>query len=104
MKNLFIKTLLLLLIFTNAASAADPLPSWNDTAPKKAIIAFVEQVTREGTADFVPVAERIATFDNDGTLWSEKPTYFQLLTIFWQVMRVSIPLKRVLETHSYADR
>ena len=79
MKNLFIKTLLLLLIFANAAYAADPLPSWNDTAPKKAIIAFVEQVTREGTADFVPVAERIATFDNDGTLWAEQPIYFQFL-------------------------
>ena len=58
--------------------AADPLPSWNDTAPKQAIVAFVEKVTREGSADFVPVAERIATFDNDGTLWSEQPMYFQL--------------------------
>ena len=59
------------------AFAADPLPSWNDTAPKKAILAFVEKVTRPGSQDFVPVAERIATFDNDGTLWSEKPMYFQ---------------------------
>ena len=58
--------------------AADPLPSWNDTAPKKAIVAFVEQVTREGSPDFVPVAERIATFDNDGTLWVEQPMYTQL--------------------------
>ena len=79
MKKLFIKALLLLLIFTNAASAADPLPSWNDTAPKKAIVAFVEQVTREGSPDFVPVAERVATFDNDGTLWAEQPIYFQFL-------------------------
>jgi haloacid dehalogenase-like hydrolase len=61
------------------ASAADaPLPSWNDTGPKQAIIAFVEKVTKEGSADFVPPAERIATFDNDGTLWSEQPMYFQL--------------------------
>jgi phosphoglycolate phosphatase-like HAD superfamily hydrolase len=56
---------------------ADPLPSWNDTAPKKAIIAFVEKVTKEGSPDFVPPNERIATFDNDGTLWTEQPMYFQ---------------------------
>jgi phosphoglycolate phosphatase-like HAD superfamily hydrolase len=59
--------------------AQDPLPSWNDTAPKKAIVAFVEKVTKEGSPDFVPVPERIATFDNDGTLWAEQPMYFQLL-------------------------
>jgi phosphoserine phosphatase len=46
----------------------DPLPSWNDTAPKKAITAFVDRITKEGTADFVPIEQRIATFDNDGTL------------------------------------
>src|SRR5207253_9202394 len=55
----------------------DPLPSWNDTAPKKAIVAFVEKVTKEGSPDFVPPSERIATFDNDGTLWAEQPIYFQ---------------------------
>jgi hypothetical protein len=58
--------------------AQDPLPSWNDTAPKKAIVAFVEKVTKEGSSDFVPSAERIATFDNDGTLWCEKPLPVQL--------------------------
>jgi phosphoglycolate phosphatase-like HAD superfamily hydrolase len=58
--------------------AADPLPSWNDTRPKQSIIAFVEKVTKEGSTDFVPVAERIATFDNDGCLWAEQPMYFQL--------------------------
>jgi phosphoglycolate phosphatase-like HAD superfamily hydrolase len=57
--------------------AADPLSSWKDTAPKKSIVAFVEKVTKEGSPDFVPVAERIATFDNDGTLWAEQPMYFQ---------------------------
>ncbi len=56
----------------------DPLPSWNDGASKRAIVSFVEAVTREGSAEFVPVAERIAVFDNDGTLWSEQPIYFQL--------------------------
>ena len=60
------------------AYAQDPLPSWNDTAPKKAIIAFVEKVTKERSSDFVPPNERIATFDNDGTLWCEQPMYFQL--------------------------
>ena len=53
--------------------AADPLPSWNDGPAKQSIISFVEKVTKEGSPDFVPVAERIATFDNDGTLWCEQP-------------------------------
>jgi phosphoglycolate phosphatase-like HAD superfamily hydrolase len=57
---------------------ADPLPSWNDTAPKQSIISFVEKIAKEGTSDFVPPAERIAVFDNDGTLWAEQPIYFQL--------------------------
>jgi hypothetical protein len=58
--------------------AQDLLPSWNDTAPKKAIVAFVEKVTKEGSSDFVSPNERIATFDNDGTLWCEKPLPVQL--------------------------
>ena len=62
--------------------AQGPLASWNDTAPKKAITAFVEKVTKKGGADFVPPAERIAVFDNDGTLWSEQPMYFQAFFIF----------------------
>jgi hypothetical protein len=61
-----------------SAQSADPLPSWNDTASKKAIISFVEQATREGSPDFVPTADRVATFDNDGTLWPEQPMYVQL--------------------------
>jgi hypothetical protein len=68
-----------------AAVLADPLPSWNDGANKKAIVTFVGRVTREGGPDFVPVPERIAAFDNDGTLWSEKPLPFQLLFAFDQV-------------------
>lgn len=59
--------------------AQDPLPSWNDSAPKKAIVAFVEKVTKEGSPDFVPPPERIATFDNDGCLWAEQPMYFQMM-------------------------
>jgi len=60
------------------AAMTDLLPAWNDTATKKAIVTFVERVTKQGSADFVPPAERIATFDNDGTLWAEQPIYFQL--------------------------
>ncbi len=58
--------------------AQDPLPSWNDGATKKSIIDFVAKATTPGSPDFVPVAERIATFDNDGTLWCEQPMYTQL--------------------------
>ena len=63
---------------TTITRAADPLPSWNDSPAKKSIIAFVEKVTKEGSPDFVPVEQRIATFDNDGTLWGEKPLPVQL--------------------------
>ncbi len=86
-KNLIAAALaaMLALATTVARAAADPLPSWNDTAPKKAIVAFVERVTKEGSPDFVPPAERIATFDNDGTLWCEQPIYFQLMFAFDRV-------------------
>jgi phosphoglycolate phosphatase-like HAD superfamily hydrolase len=60
------------------ATAQDPLPSWNDGASKTAIVDFVGKVTRQGGPDYVPPAERIATFDNDGTLWAEQPLYVQL--------------------------
>jgi hypothetical protein len=61
-----------------AVHAAHPLPSWNDGLAKKAIIEFVDKVTRKGSPDFVPQSERIAVFDNDGTLWAEQPLYVQL--------------------------
>jgi phosphoglycolate phosphatase-like HAD superfamily hydrolase len=64
--------------FTANICAANPLPSWNEGNAKQAIIAFVEKVTKEGTPGFVPMPERIAVFDNDGTLWAEQPMYFQL--------------------------
>jgi haloacid dehalogenase-like hydrolase len=69
----------------SADIAGDPLPSWNDTASKKAITTFVERVTMQGSPDLVPEAERIATFDNDGTLWAEQPMYFQLLFALYRV-------------------
>jgi phosphoglycolate phosphatase-like HAD superfamily hydrolase len=67
----------LLIAATSKTLADDPLPSWNDTTPKKAVIDFVERVTKPGSPDFVRPEERIATFDNDGTLWAEQPIYFQ---------------------------
>jgi hypothetical protein len=73
---------LALCVFASALSsafAADPLPSWNDSPAKKSITEFVGKVTKKGSPDFVPVPERIATFDNDGTLWAEQPMYFQLI-------------------------
>jgi hypothetical protein len=59
-------------------AADDPLPSWADGAARRAILDFVQRVTTPGSKDFVPEAERIATFDNDGTLWAEQPMYFQV--------------------------
>lgn len=74
------KVFICTLFFTAIAvgNAQDSLPSWSETAPKKAIVDFVERVTNEGSADFVKPEERIATFDNDGTLWAEQPIYFQV--------------------------
>jgi hypothetical protein len=62
-----------------AAGQGDPLPSWNDGPTKDAIVRFVAKVTAKGGPDFVPPPERIATFDNDGTLWCEKPLYVQIV-------------------------
>ncbi len=63
---------------TAVAHAADPLPSWNEGKTKQSIVDFVAKVTKEGSPEFVPAAERIATFDNDGTLWAEQPLYSQI--------------------------
>jgi phosphoglycolate phosphatase-like HAD superfamily hydrolase len=61
------------------AQTVESLVSWNDGKAKQSIIDFVAKVTQEGSPDFVPPAERIAVFDNDGTLWAERPMYFQLI-------------------------
>ena len=63
---------------TEIKTTSDPLPSWNEGATKDAILKFVSEVTDENSTFFVPVEDRIATFDNDGNLWSEKPFYYQL--------------------------
>ncbi len=65
--------------------ASDPLPSWNDGPVRRSIVRFVGQVTRAGSPTFVPPVERIAVFDNDGTLWAEQPMYFQALFVLDRV-------------------
>ena len=85
-------SVVLLLSLTGVARAedtADPLPSWNAGSVKSAIVSFVERVTRDGGPDYVKPAERIATFDNDGTLWAEQPAYFQLLFAMDEVKRLA---------------
>ena len=80
-KNCVRRILLLLGVYSLGQvplQAQDPLPSWNEGPTKSAIVEFVNRVTTSGSPDFVPQEERIATFDNDGCLWSEKPFYFQL--------------------------
>lgn len=79
-RRLFVAALILVIgaFDWSAYAQSDPLPSWNESAAKKAIIDFVSRITREGGPEFVAIPERIATFDNDGTLWTEKPNYFQL--------------------------
>lgn len=79
-RKLVVTTLACVLaLVTTIAQAADPLPSWNDGKAKQSIMDFVKRATTPGGKDFVPEPERIATFDNDGTLWAEQPMYFQLL-------------------------
>jgi len=76
---------LLLALAARGAGAQAVLPSWNEGPSRQAILAFVDSVTRPGGPDFVPVEDRIAVFDNDGTLWSEQPLYFQMIFALDQV-------------------
>lgn len=76
---------LLLAGATLDARAADPLPSWNEGGAKKSILDFVASVAKKSSPAFVPAAERIAVFDNDGTLWAEQPMYFQAFFVFDRV-------------------
>jgi hypothetical protein len=80
-------TTLSVLAMRTIVQAADPLPSWNEGKTKQSIVDFVARVTKEGGPDFVPPAERIATFDNDGTLWCEQPVPVQL---FFAIDRVKV--------------
>jgi phosphoglycolate phosphatase-like HAD superfamily hydrolase len=84
--NLLAALLICALAFTaSVAKAVDPLSSWNEGAGKQSIIAFVQKVTHPGSPDFVPVPERIATFDNDGTLWCEQPLPVQMFFVLDRV-------------------
>jgi len=81
---------LVALLWSHACLAAqDPLPSWNDGAVKQQIESFVSKVTTQGSPDYVDPAERIAVFDNDGTLWSEQPIYFEFFFALDQVKALS---------------
>jgi phosphoglycolate phosphatase-like HAD superfamily hydrolase len=101
----------LLLLLNLPVLAADPLPSWNEGPSKKQIIEFVQAVTVEGSKDYVNPTERIAVFDNDGTLWTEQPAYFEVLFAFDEVKRLAPqhpdwkttqPFKAVLENDHQA--
>jgi len=77
-QNYYILGLALVFLLAMKVQAADPLPSWNAGETKQAIMQYVAGVTQQGGPHYVPPGERIATFDNDGTLWAEQPMYFQL--------------------------
>lgn len=85
MKNIRAKNIIAIvstvamMFFSPVSHSGDSLPSWNDGKAKQSIVEFVAKVTKPGSKDFVPAPQRIATFDNDGTLWAEQPMYFQLL-------------------------
>ena len=83
--------------------AADPLPSWNDGKAKQSIVEFVTKVTTAGSPDFVPVPERIATFDNDGCLWAEQPMYVQLQFAFDRVNALALQHPEWKETEPFAS-
>ncbi|WP_166823411.1 HAD family hydrolase [Thalassoroseus pseudoceratinae] len=102
----YVYAVLVTLFVTASLDAADPLPSWNETGTKRAIIGFVERVTDRQSSDYVKPEARIATFDNDGTLWSEQPYYFQIAFAFDRVKAMASkhpewskkqPFKGVLE-------
>ena len=84
-RKLLIAITLSIVLALAALAAADSLPSWNEGEAKQSIVKFVQRVTTAGSADFVPVGERIAVFDNDGTLWTEKPMYVQLAFVLDRV-------------------
>lgn len=105
--RLFLYILILVSIsFTPAVYAEDPLPSWNDGASKQSIVTFVESVTDSSKESYVKPEERIAVFDNDGTLWAEQPVYFQLAFVIDRIKELAPahpewkeqqPFKAVLE-------
>src|SRR5881409_3082318 len=89
-QNLVTIALACLVVFmTTNAKAADPLASWNDGAAKQAIVEFVKATTTQGNPQFVPPEARIATFDQDGTLWVEHPMYTQIMFALARVVELA---------------
>ncbi len=86
MKKLIVS---LFFIVSFSVFASEPLPSWHDASSKQALLSFIEKTTTAGSVDFVPNSERIAVFDNDGTLWSEQPIYVQLAFTFDRIKALS---------------
>ena len=106
-------SLIPVILSAQAFAQTDPLPSWNDGAAKKAIVEFVQATTTQGSPKFVPAPERVATFDQDGTLWVEHPMYSQLIYILDRVPAVVKekpelakvePFKTVMSGDRAADR
>ncbi len=90
MQTVLVAAIIATLTFvTGIVRADDPLPSWNDGKAKQSIINFVERVTTKGSPDYVVPAERIATFDNDGTLWCEQPMYVQAFFVFDRIKQMA---------------
>ena len=108
-RNCFISFVLAALacaVLSTTIQAADPLPSWNEGVAKKSVLQFVASVTKKGSPEFVSSGDRIAVFDNDGTLWAEQPIYFQAFFTFDRVKALAPrhpewkdrqPFKAVLE-------
>lgn len=90
--------IILSVLWSVQAALADPLPSWNDTSTKAQIITFVASVTDRHSPDYVTPSERIATFDNDGTLWAEQPMYFQLIYALDEVAEMAAADPSILTT------
>lgn len=100
--TLFALTLMILSSVT-ASQSQNPLPSWNDGPNKQAIIEFVTKTTDQNQASFIPPTRRIATFDNDGTLWSEQPLYFQAIYIFDRIRELAPERPELQQKEPYAS-
>lgn len=100
--NYVLTALLLLVMMASGANAKD-LASWQDTAARQAIVDFVKKVTKKSSPDFVPEAERIAVFDNDGTLWAEQPIYFQLVFALDRIKQLAPQHPEWKTTEPYAS-
>ena len=94
---------ILLTASATAVTAAEALPSWVDGAAKQTIVQFVADVSAAGGENFVPPAERIAVFDNDGTLWSEQPVYFQLAFAFDRIKALAPQHPEWRDTEPFAS-